>query len=467
MLHIYNTLTRQKQLFKPLEEGKVNMYVCGMTVYDFCHIGHGRIFVIFDMIVRFLRFRGYEVNYVRNITDIDDKIIQRAKENNESIQALTTRTIQAMHEDERALGVLAPTSVPKATEFISEIIAMIETLMENKYAYQASNGDVYFETKKFSSYGEMAQQDLDKLRSGIRVDVVDAKNDPLDFVLWKLAKPGEPEWDSPWGKGRPGWHIECSAMSNNLLGPQFDIHGGGLDLQFPHHQNEIAQSEAANGCQFVNYWMHVGYVTIDKEKMSKSLGNFFTIREVLENYHPEVIRYFMIASHYRSPINYSQQNLTNARNALERLYSSLRNLPEVGEKDDKGFEQQYIAAMEDDFNTPVALAVLFDIAREINRLKDEEKFNEAAQVSALLKRLGGSLGLLQNDPETFLKGSLSGAEVDHIECLIKARETARADKNWAEADRLRNELQLLKVIIEDGPQGTTWRKEALAEHDYS
>ncbi len=463
MLHIYNTLTKQKELFKPIVPGKVGMYVCGMTVYDYCHIGHGRIFVVFDVITRFLRFRGYEVNYVRNITDIDDKIINRAHENDESTTALTERTIQAMHEDEAALGVLSPSATPRATEYIGEIVAMIETLIAKGFAYTADNGDIYFNTRKFSTYGEMAQQDLDKLRAGIRVDIVDAKHDPLDFVLWKLAKPLEPKWQSPWGEGRPGWHIECSAMSNQLLGKHFDIHGGGLDLQFPHHQNEIAQSEAANECRFVNVWMHVGYVTIDKEKMSKSLGNFFTIREVLQNYHPEVIRYFMIASHYRSPINYSQQNLTNAQVALERLYAALRYLPHASEEDNGDYEQRFINAMEDDFNTPIALAVLFDIVREINRLKVEQQFEAAGKLGALLKRLSGSLGLLQNDPDQFLKGTIPTQEVQKIEELIAARNQARKDKDWSLADQIRDQLQGIGVQIEDGPEGTTWRKEFLSE----
>lgn len=463
MLTIYNTLTRQKELFKPLQAGKVNMYVCGMTVYDYCHIGHGRIFVVFDVITRFLRFQGYDVNYVRNITDIDDKIIVRAQENNESTEALTARTIKAMQEDEAALGVVPPTSTPKATEYIAEIIAMIQNLIDQGYAYVADNGDIYFNTRKFSTYGEMAQQDLDKLRAGARVDIVDAKHDPLDFVLWKLAKPGEPKWSSPWGDGRPGWHIECSAMSNKLLGKTFDIHGGGLDLQFPHHQNEIAQSEAANGCRFVNTWMHIGYVTIDKEKMSKSLGNFFTIREVLENYHPEVIRYFMIASHYRSPINYSQQNLSNAQMALERFYATLRYLPSVSEQDTGNYEQRFISAMEDDFNTPVALAVLFDIVREINRLKVEQQETMAAGLGALLLRLAGSIGLLQNDPDLFLKGTIPLDELQQIENFIEARNQARQNKDWQEADRIRDQLQSLGVIIEDGAGGTTWRKETLPE----
>jgi cysteinyl-tRNA synthetase len=463
MLYIYNTLSKQKELFKPIVPGKVGMYVCGMTVYDYCHIGHGRIFVVFDVITRFLRFRGYDVNYVRNITDIDDKIINRAHENSESTTVLTERTINAMHEDEAALGVLPPSATPRATEYIAQIIAMIESLIAKSFAYTADNGDIYFNTRKFSTYGEMAQQDLDKLRAGIRVDIVDAKHDPLDFVLWKLAKPGEPKWQSPWGEGRPGWHIECSAMSNQLLGKHFDIHGGGLDLQFPHHQNEIAQSEAANDCRFVNVWMHVGYVTIDKEKMSKSLGNFFTIREVLQSYHPEVIRYFMIASHYRSPINYSQQNLINAQMALERLYAALRYLPDTAEMDNGDYEQRFISAMEDDFNTPVALAVLFDIVREINRLKVEQQLEAAGQLGGLLKRLAGSLGLLQNDPDQFLKGTIPAQEIQKIEDLIAARNQARKDKDWSLADQIRDQLQNIGVQIEDGPEGTTWRKEFLSE----
>jgi cysteinyl-tRNA synthetase len=368
-----------------------------------------------------------------------------------------------MYQDERALGVLPPTATPKATEYIQEIIEMIGTLIAKNYAYRAENGDIYFDTQKFAAYGEMASQDLEKLRAGIRIDIVDEKHDPFDFVLWKLAKPGEPKWDSPWGPGRPGWHIECSAMSNSLLGKHFDIHGGGLDLQFPHHQNEIAQSEAANGSKFVNYWMHVGYVTIDKEKMSKSLGNFFTLREVLKTYDAEVIRYFMITSHYRSPINYSHQNLSNARSALERFYAAIRNLPEVDEIDPDGFEQKFTAAMEDDLNTPVALSILFDMVREINRLKDEFKIAEAAKKAALLKRLGGVLGIIQNDPEIFLKGTISSQEVLHIEALINKRNQARAEKNWTEADRLRQALQSLGVVIEDSPQGTVWRKESVPE----
>jgi cysteinyl-tRNA synthetase len=463
MLQIYNTLTRTKELFKPIEPGKVGIYVCGMTVYDFCHIGHGRIFVVFDMVVRFLRYLGYEVVYVRNITDIDDKIINRANENKENTTELTERFITAMHEDEQALGVLAPDRVPRATQHIAAILAMIDTLMTKGYAYQASNGDVYYDTKKFPTYGDLAGQDLEKLRAGIRVDVVEAKHDAFDFVLWKLAKPGEPKWHAKWGDGRPGWHIECSAMSNELLGKHFDIHGGGLDLQFPHHQNEIAQSEAANDCKFVNTWMHVGYVTIDKEKMSKSLGNFFTIREVLKNYDPEVIRYFMLASHYRSPISYSLQNLTNASGALERLYGALRGLPEVQEMDTDNFEQKYLQAMTDDFNTPVALAVLFDIVREINRCKEEGKISQAGSLAVLLKRLAMTLGLLQNDPEKFLQGRINSQEVNEIERLINARNQARLAKDWAEADRIRGQLQLLGVAIEDGPQGTTWRKEVLFE----
>jgi cysteinyl-tRNA synthetase len=459
MLCIYNTLTRTKEAFRPIEPGKVRLYVCGMTAYDYCHIGHGRIFTVFDTIVRFLRFKGYDVNYVRNITDIDDKIIHRANQNNESIYSLTSRMIAAMDADEKVLGVVAPNFTPRATAYIDEIITMIETLIASKFAYRAENGDIYFEAKKFEPYGEMAQQTLDKLRAGIRVEVVEAKHDPLDFVLWKLAKPDEPKWDSPWGEGRPGWHIECSAMANNLLGKQFDIHGGGLDLQFPHHQNELAQSEAANGCKFVNYWMHVGYVTVDKEKMSKSLHNFFTIREVLKEYDPEIVRYFMLASHYRSPINYSQENLSSARSALERLYASIRNLSIADEKDPHGFEERYITAMDDDFNTPVALSILFDMVREINRLKDEQELAEAAGIASLLKRLGNILGILQNDPTYFLQGLTNTTKINHIEALIRARNQARVEKNWSEADKLRDELQSIGIIIEDGLEETTWRRE--------
>lgn len=460
MLYIYNTLSKQKELFQPINPGRVGIYVCGMTVYDYCHIGHGRIFVIFDMIVRFLRYFGYDVYYVRNITDIDDKIIHRANENNESIHTLTARTIKSMHEDEAALGVLSPDAVPRATDYINEIIAMISNLVAKGSAYCASNGDVYFDTRKCANYGEMAQQDIDKLRAGSRVDIIDAKQDPLDFVLWKIAKPSEPKWPSPWGEGRPGWHIECSAMSNSLLGAHFDIHGGGLDLQFPHHQNEIAQSETANECEFVNYWMHVGYVTIDKEKMSKSLGNFFTIREVLQNYDAEVIRYFMLASHYRSPINYSQQNLINARQALERLYFALRQLPEVDAVENHDFENAYRQAMCDDFNTPVALSVLFDIAREINRLKSEHKREQAAPLGALLRRLALPLGLLQKDPEQFLKSGVDMQSELTIQALIDKRNQARHDKDWLLADQLRDDLQSLGIVIEDSSQGTTWRREA-------
>lgn len=460
MLQIYNSLTKQKEDFRPLVPQKVGIYVCGMTVYDYCHIGHGRIFVIFDIITRFLRYRGYEVNYVRNITDIDDKIIQRANENKESVESLTRRTIHAMLEDEKALGVIPPTHTPKATEYIAEIIEMIQTLIDKDFAYIGQTGDVYFDVKRFTTYGEMAHQDLDKLRAGIRIDIVEAKHDPLDFVLWKQAKPGEPSWDSPWGLGRPGWHIECSAMSTQLLGPHFDIHGGGLDLQFPHHQNEIAQSEAANNCKFVNTWIHVGYVTVDKEKMSKSLGNFFTIREVLNKYHPEIIRTFMLASHYRSPINYSTENLQSAKNALERLYSSMRGLPtSKTESDPNSYEEKYIAAMEDDFNTPSALAVLFEIVREINRLRDEQQLQKAAEVAALLKRLANSLGILQADSEEFLKVGLSEDDVKTIENLILQRNTARQEKDWLRADQIRKELQDLGIVIEDGPGGTTWRRE--------
>lgn len=459
MLKIYNTLTKQKEDFKPVHEGEVRMYVCGMTVYDYCHIGHGRIFVVFDMVARYLRYRGYKVTYVRNITDIDDKIINRANENNEPMEALTARMIEAMHEDERALGVEQPDKTPRATEHVDEIIKMVQTLIDKGFAYQAENGDVYFEVSKFEKYGHLAHQDLEHLKVGARVDVLDVKRDPLDFALWKVAKPDEPSWDSPWGAGRPGWHIECSAMSEECLGKEFDIHGGGLDLQFPHHQNEVAQSDAALDTQAVKTWMHAGFVNINEEKMSKSLNNFFTIREVLKQYHPEAVRYFMLASHYRSPINYADDNLDSAHFALQRFYSSLRDLPVEKEDKDMGdYEKRFTEAMDDDFNTPVAFSVLFDIARHINVLRRESKINEAAKYGALLKRLGGVLGFLQLEPQVFLHAGLSSEEVITIEQLIKERETARSEKDWATADALRDQLTQMHVRLEDNPEGTRWRR---------
>ncbi len=460
-LSIYNSLTRKKEPFTPLEPGKVRMYVCGMTVYDYCHIGHARVMVVFDTVVRWLRARGYQVNYIRNITDIDDKIIKRATENHESIDALTGRFIRAMHEDLAALGVLPPNAEPRATLHMREILAMIARLIDNGYAYRAGNNDVYYRVRRFAGYGRLSGRTLDELLVGARVEADEAKNDPLDFVLWKAAKPGEPSWDSPWGPGRPGWHIECSAMSMHCLGNHFDIHGGGMDLQFPHHENEIAQSEAASGEHFVNVWMHNGFVRIDDEKMSKSLGNFFTIREVLAKYPPEVLRYFIVSSHYRSPLNYSDEALDNAKAALTRLYIALKDIPAAaaaGDSEDP-YAQAFGRAMDDDFNTPVACAVLFDIARDINKARAHDP-DEAARLGGQLRRLGGLLGILQDDPRTFLRGDgAAGLEDGQIEALIARRLEARANKNWAESDRIRDELKAQGVILEDGAGGTSWRRE--------
>jgi cysteinyl-tRNA synthetase len=460
MLTIYNSLTRQKAAFEPIEAGKVSMYVCGMTVYDYCHIGHARVLVVFDVVYRFLRHLGYEVTYVRNITDIDDKIINRARENGEDVDSLTARFIDAMHEDADALGVLRPDREPRATETIGPIVEMIEQLERQGYAYQADNGDVYFSVARFPAYGCLSGKKLDELRAGERVEVDPGKKDPLDFVLWKSAKPGEPSWPSPYGEGRPGWHIECSAMSMSLLGNHFDIHGGGQDLQFPHHENEIAQSEAASGEKFVNYWMHNGFVRVNEEKMSKSLGNFFILREVLESYRAEEIRYFIVSSHYRSQLNYSEDQLDNARAALQRLYAALLDT-RVAEVDmDSDYARRFDAAMCDDFNTAGAVAVLFDLVRAINRAKQA---GDDAQhgLASLLRELGGVLGLLQDDPESYLKsraGQEAGLDDAELERLIELRQQARAEKNWAEADRIRDQLAAAGIEIEDGPDGTRWRR---------
>ncbi len=459
MLKIYNTLSRDKDVFEPIEAGRVRMYVCGMTVYDYCHVGHGRMLVVFDMVVRHLRWLGYDVTYVRNITDIDDKIIRRAHENGESIDALTERFIQAMHEDLDALGVQPPDVEPRATQSIDEILGLIGTLIDKQYAYCADNGDVYYDVSRFEGYGRLSGKDPKDLRAGARVDVVEAKDDPLDFVLWKAAKPGEPAWESPWGPGRPGWHIECSAMSIKALGPQFDIHGGGLDLQFPHHENEIAQSEAATCKHFVNYWMHNGFVRVNEEKMSKSLGNFFTLRDVFVRYRPEVVRYFILASHYRSPLNYADDQLDAAQQALDRLYTALRGLPGGEASADGDWDARFLAAMNDDFNTPEALAVLFELAREVNRAREASP-EAAAGLAAQLRRLAGVLGLLQADPEEWLRGiaqagGLSDAE---IESLIEQRAQARQRRDFAEADRVRDALVEAGVVLEDGAQGTIWRR---------
>lgn len=464
MLKIYNTLTRSKDDFVPIEEGRVRMYVCGMTVYDYCHVGHGRVLVVFDTVVRYLRRLGYDVTYVRNITDIDDKIIRRAHENGESIGALTERFIQAMHEDLGALGVQPPDLEPRATQSIDEIIALIETLIEKGYAYRADNGDVYYDVSRFEHYGQLSGKDPQDLRAGARVDVVEAKDDPLDFVLWKAAKPGEPAWASPWGEGRPGWHIECSAMSIHALGPHFDIHGGGLDLQFPHHENEIAQSEAATCQHFVNYWMHNGFVRINEEKMSKSLGNFFTLREVLARYRPEVVRYFLLSSHYRSPLNYADEQLDAANAALTRLYTALRGIVPAASASQavrETYDSRFFAAMNDDFNTPIAMAVLFDLARELNKARDEAAA-VAAELAALLTELGGVLGLLQSVPEEYLQGTStasSGIPDEVISALVDARRAARAARDFGRADEIRDELAAAGILLEDGPAGTTWRRD--------
>jgi cysteinyl-tRNA synthetase len=476
MLKIYNTLAREKQEFVPIVPGKVGMYVCGMTVYDYCHLGHARVLVVFDMVYRWLKASGFEVNYVRNITDIDDKIIKRAAENGESIHALTARFITAMHEDADALGVLHPDHEPRATQFVPEMLEMIAKLEANGLAYRAADGDVNYAVRKFPGYGKLSGKSLEDLRAGERVEVTDSKSDPLDFVLWKHAKEQEAEevkWDSPWGKGRPGWHIECSAMGSKLLGNHFDIHGGGADLQFPHHENEIAQSEGAHRCTFVNYWMHNGFVNVDKEKMSKSLGNFFTIREVLKKYDAEVVRFFILRAHYRSPLNYSDKHLDDAKQSLDRLYTAIKNVSaETAAVDwNEPHAQRFKAAMDDDFNTADAMAVLFDLANQLNRNKSVDKARQ-------LKSLGGVFGLLQRNPQDYLQGraivvegvargtkTITGAFVgaailgdSYISEKIAARTAAKQAKNYAEADRIRKELLAAGIVLEDSASGTTWRR---------
>jgi len=436
------------------------MYVCGVTTYDYCHLGHGRMLVVFDVIVRFLRFCGFDVTYVRNITDIDDKIINRANELGICFDELSEKFITIMHEDEQALNILPPDIEPRATKHIQEILDMVGTLLEKGFAYAAVNGDVYFSVNKFPNYAKLSKRNLDEMLAGARVEVDEAKEDARDFALWKAAKEGEPGWDSPWGFGRPGWHIECSAMSTKCLGDTFDIHGGGSDLIFPHHENEIAQSECATGNDFARYWMHNGPLRIDDEKMSKSLGNFFTIREVLEKYSPEVIRYFLISSHYRSGINYSEDNLSQAQAALERFYNALKGIDAgaVAPTVDTVYEKSFRAAMEDDFNTPEAIGALFDLAREINRLKQDDA-DAAAGLSALLISLGGVLGVLQLPADEFLRQGSENIDTVYIEELIARRNTARAEKDWAMADQIRDELQALNVILEDKDGETSWRFE--------
>ena len=460
-MHIYNTLTRRKEPFSPLVAGKVSMYVCGMTVYDYCHLGHARVMVAFDVITRYLRHRGYDVTYVRNITDIDDKILKRAEENGETISALTERMIAAMHEDEARLNVLPPSQEPRATGHIGDIVAMIETLIEKGFAYAAANGDVYYRVRKFADYGKLNNRQLDDMRSGARVDVDVHKEDPLDFVLWKAAKPGEAHWHSPWGDGRPGWHIECSAMSTCCLGDTFDIHGGGPDLTFPHHENEIAQSEAATGKTYVNTWMHAGAVRVNQEKMSKSLGNFFTIRDVLAEHDPEVVRYLLVASHYRSAINYSVDSLVEARKSLTRLYTALEGVNADEQAAASDAAERFTAAMDDDFNTPIALAALFDLARDLNRAKSDQPA-EAPRLAGELKRLAGVLGLLQQTPQTFLKGAQQQVALskEEIEAKIAERQAAKGSKDFARADAIRDELAALGIILKDSREGTTWVIEA-------
>ena len=457
MLQIHNTLTRQKEDFVPLVPGEIGMYVCGVTVYDLCHIGHARTFVCFDMIVRYLRHRGYKVKYVRNITDIDDKIIRRANEKGIDPRELSENFIKEMYSDFDRLNIARPDFEPRATENIPEIISLVEKLISKGFAYVADNGDVMFAIDRFKNYGRLSGQKLEELEAGARVEVQKSKRNPFDFVLWKMAKPGEPEWDSPWGKGRPGWHIECSAMNSRLLGNKFDIHGGGSDLIFPHHENEIAQSCCAHDTSYVNYWMHSGMVMIDDEKMSKSLGNFFTIRDVLEQYDAETVRYFLLSAQYRSALNYSQDNLNNARASLSRLYTALRDVkigPAAGGEE---FVERFNTFMDDDFNTPGAISVLFELAKAVNTSSGAE----AEGLAGRLVELGGILGLLYQDPVKYLQGQSDGASDDEtalIESLIEQRREARARKDFAAADEARNKLTEMGIVLEDGPSGTTWRR---------
>ena len=461
MLKIYNTLTNKKEKFQPIDPKNIGIYVCGMTVYDFCHMGHARVLVMFDVITRHLRRNYPNVNYVRNITDIDDKIINRALENNEDIYSLTNRFINAMHEDETALGVLSPDIEPRATDSIDQMIKMIESLTKQGLAYQGTNGDVFYSVRKFKDYGKLSGKNLDDLVSGARVDVESNKQDPLDFVLWKKAKLGEPKWESPWGEGRPGWHIECSAMSTHFIDNHFDIHGGGMDLTFPHHENEIAQSEGSNNCKFVNTWMHIGFVNINDEKMSKSLKNFFTIRSVLDNYDGETLRYFLISSHYRSPLNFSDVNIESAKSALKRLYNAIKGAPLTEKVQDQknltfDYEGRFNDALNDDFNTPIALSILFEIAKQVN-IERSKNPNLSASLVQLLIKLGNYLGILKYEVNDYLH---QGSELSEVEISkkIDAREHARASKEFAMSDQIRDELLALGIILEDSIDGTTWRR---------
>ncbi|MEH8025500.1 cysteine--tRNA ligase [Gallibacterium anatis] len=458
MLKIFNTLKREKEIFTPIHPNQVGMYVCGVTVYDLCHIGHGRTFVSFDVIARYLRYLGYHLIYVRNITDVDDKIIKRALENHETCEHLVDRMVAEMYKDFDALNIQRPDFEPRATHHIPEIIALVQRLIDNGHAYVAQNGDVMFDVDSFPEYGKLSRQDLSQLQAGARVEINDIKKNPMDFVLWKMSKENEPSWQSPWGAGRPGWHIECSAMNCKQLGEHFDIHGGGSDLMFPHHENEIAQSCCAHGGAYVNYWLHSGMIMVDKEKMSKSLGNFFTIRDVLQHYDAESVRYFLLTAHYRSQLNYSEENLKLAHSALERLYTALRGTDaKATAAGGEQFIEAFKAAMDDDFNTPGALSVLFDMARELNKLKAEQNPQTDA-FAARLRELAEVLGLLYQDPETFLQAGIDDDETKTIEALIAQRNQARANKDWAAADAARDKLTAMGVVIEDGANGTTWRK---------
>ena len=466
-LRIYNSLTRRAEEFVPMVPGRIGMYVCGITVYDYCHIGHARLLVGFDVIARYLRFSGWALDYVRNITDIDDKIIRRADENAEPYDALTARMIAAMHEDERALGNLAPDREPRATAHIGEILAIVQKLVDTGYAYAAANGDVYYRVTRFAGYGKLSGKNPDELLSGARVEVDEDKEDPRDFVLWKAAKPGEPAWDSPWGAGRPGWHIECSAMSMRCLGETFDIHGGGPDLIFPHHENEIAQSEAATGKCFAHYWMHVGALRVDNEKMSKSLGNFFTIREVLARYRPEVLRFLLISSQYRSPINYAEDSLHLAQAGLERFYAALRDFGDVAplpaaELAQSAYAARFREAMDDDFNTPGALALMHEIARELNTAAREGDAARARALAAQLRGFGAILGILGDDPLAFRRGGGGDASEDAgIDALVAERVQAKKAKDFARADAIREELRQRGIVIEDTREGSVWRRETV------
>ena len=454
MITLFNSLTNKKEVFRPNNPGKVKIYVCGMTVYDFCHLGHARVLIVFDLINRWFKASGYDVTYVRNITDIDDKIIARAKEKNISIEKLTHKYIQEMNADAKALGVISPDIEPKATESIGDMINMIKTLIDKGFAYVGENNDVFYSVSRFQDYGKLSGKSLEDLRAGNRVEIDLFKKNSFDFVLWKSAKPEEPSWDSPWGNGRPGWHIECSAMSNKFLGKNFDIHGGGQDLQFPHHENEIAQSEATNDCQMVNYWIHNGFVRVDDEKMSKSLGNFFTIREILKHFNAEVIRFFILKAQYRSPLNYSDSHLKDAKQALTRLYIAARGLKNKVSNSDidwqNKFAIQFKAALDDDFNTPEAISVLFGLTNKINK-------NSQQSDLLLLVQLSNILGILEQEPEVFLRGDASEQLLD-IDQLIKDRMEAKKIKDYKTADEIRIYLESHDILLEDSSEGTIWRK---------